>query len=163
MGKIFIGVSACLLGEKVRYDGRDKYDPLVAETLAEIFEWVPVCPEVELGLGVPREPIQLEGDPKNPRLMATESRRDLTEPMRDWCNGHFQTLEHLCGFIFKSKSPSCGLHVDVFAEEKAGRGLFSQTFITRFPEVPVVEAEELHDPAARENFIEQVLALSSMP
>src|SRR5216117_402244 len=73
-----LGISACLLGHKVRYDGGHKRDPFLAETLGGFVEWVPVCPEVELGLGVPREPIRLEGDPAAPRLVAASSRRDLT-------------------------------------------------------------------------------------
>ncbi len=157
MGKVFIGVSACLLGEKVRYDGRDKYDPFVAETLAKTFELVAVCPEVELGLGTPREPIQLEGDPESPRLMGIESRKDLTEPMREWSERRFQTLENLSGFVFKSKSPSCGLRANI--GETFARGIFAWAFTERFPEVPFVEAKELHDFELRENFIKRVLAL----
>ena len=178
---ICIGVSGCLLGEEVRYDGRHKLDPLIAETLSPRFELVPVCPEVELGLGVPREPIQLEGDPKNPSLMAIESRKDLTDSMLAWCEPRFHSLENLAGFIFKSKSPSCGLHVPVWnrrcdvlvacprgepndckcdedVASSKSKGLFARAFINRFPAVPVIEAEELHDPEWCENFVKRVLA-----
>ncbi|WP_372845762.1 YbgA family protein [Pontiella sp.] len=166
MEKIRMGVSACLMGEKVRYDGQHKHDTYITETLGQWFEFVPVCAEFELGLGVPRETMRLEGDPEHPRLMTGKSRRDLTASMREWCDKRVGELEqeNLCGFIFKSKSPSCGMErVKVYSEHgmpsNTGRGLFADAFMNRFPLLPVEEEGRLHDPALRENFIECVFAL----
>lgn len=166
MEKIRIGVSACLMGEKVRYDGQHKHDSYITGTLGQWFEFVPVCPEFELGLGVPRETMRLEGDPENPRLMTGKSRKDLTKPMTDWCSKRVKELEQedLCGFIFKSKSPSSGLfRVKVYSDKgmpsNAGRGLFAKAFTDRFPLLPVEEEGRLNDPGLRENFIEQVFTL----
>lgn len=166
MEKIRIGVSACLMGEKVRYDGQHKHDSYITGTLGQWFEFVPVCPEFELGLGVPRETMRLEGDPGNPRLMTGKSRKDLTKPMTDWCSKRVKELEQeeLCGFIFKSKSPSSGLfRVKVYSDKgmpsNAGRGLFAKAFTDRFPLLPVEEEGRLNDPGLRESFIEQVFTL----
>ncbi len=166
MEKIRMGVSACLMGEKVRYDGQHKHDSYITGTLARWFEFVPVCPEFELGLGVPRETMRLEGDPENPRLVTGKSRKDLTEPMLEWCRKRVQELEqeNLCGFIFKSKSPSSGMErVKVYSDKgmpsKNGRGLFANAFMRHFPLLPVEEEGRLNDPALRENFIERVFAL----
>ena len=104
-----VGISACLLGRRVRYDGRDKFDPLPAEVLAGRIEWVPVCPEVESGLPVPREPIQLEGDPAAPELRGVRSHAELTGMMCAFCERRAAELDGLSGFVFKSRSPSCGL------------------------------------------------------
>ncbi len=144
----------CLMGERVRYDGRHKHDPLITGLLAERFELVPVCPELEMGLGAPREPMSLSGDSANPRLITNETGRDLTKPMLAWCANRLCELEkeNLAGFIFKSKSPSCGLSVSGY------RGLFARAFTTRFPNVPVVEDVQLHDPALRKIFVERVIA-----
>ncbi len=167
MEKIRIGVSSCLLGEKVRYDGQHKLDTYITGVLSQWFEFVPVCPEFELGLGVPREPIHLEGDPENPRLVTNKSGQDLTAPMLDWCRKRVGALEqeNLCGFIFKSKSPSSGMErVKVYPPgggmaAKSGRGLFANAFMQHFPLLPVEEEGRLHDPALRENFIERVFTL----
>ena len=166
MEKIRLGVSACLMGEKVRYDGQHKHDSYITGTLSRWFEFVPVCPEFELGLGVPREAMRLEGDPENPRLMTNKTRRDLTEPMLAWCARRVKELEaeNLYGFIFKSKSPSSGMErVKVYSEKgmpsNNGRGLFAGAFMDHFPNLPVEEEGRLHDPALRENFIERVFTL----
>ena len=102
-----LGISACLLGQAVRYDGGHKRDPFLAETLGRFVEWVPVCPEVELGLGVPREPIRLEGDPAAPRLVAAKSRRDLTRAMTRLVRARAEQLARLdlVGYVFKKDSP----------------------------------------------------------
>ena len=100
-----VGISACLLGRRVRYDGRDKFDPLPAEVLAGRIEWVPVCPEVESGLPVPREPIQLEGDPAAPELRGVRSHAELTGMMCAFCERRAAELDGLSGFVFKSR---CG-------------------------------------------------------
>lgn len=165
MERIRIGVSACLLGERVRYNGGHKLDSYVAEELARRFEFIPVCPEFELGLGVPREPMRLEGDPDNPSLVTVETRRDLTGSMQAWCSKRVGELErdNLCGFIFKSRSPSCGLHVEVYKKKgnassaaEKGRGMFAAVFMKRFPGIAVAEAEQLHEPDSRKEFIDCV-------
>jgi uncharacterized protein YbgA (DUF1722 family)/uncharacterized protein YbbK (DUF523 family) len=166
MDKIRIGVSACLLGEKVRYDGQHKLDSFITETLSQWFEFVGVCPEFELGLGVPRETMRLEGDPEQPRLVTHKSRTDLTDAMLAWSEERVRSLEaeKLCGFIFKSKSPSSGMErVKVYQSSgmpvKKGRGIFANAFMKHFPLLPVEEEGRLNDPGLRENFIVRVFAL----
>src|SRR6266436_4047539 len=111
MAPLRLGISACLLGHEVRWDGGHKRDHFLAETLGRFVEWVPVCPEVELGLGVPREPIRLEGDPAAPRLVAANSRRDLTRAMTRLARARAAELARLdlVGYVFKKDSPSCGM------------------------------------------------------
>ncbi|MCX7825428.1 MAG: DUF523 and DUF1722 domain-containing protein [Verrucomicrobiae bacterium] len=164
--KIRIGISACLLGERVRYDGGHKHDAFLTGTLGRFFEWVPVCPEVELGLGTPRESIRLEGDPDNPRLVAPRSGKDHTEAMNRYAAKRLEKLAPLglCGYILKKDSPSCGMaRVRVYDERgmaaRMGRGLFAGALMKRFPMLPVEEEGRLHDMTLRENFIERVFAL----
>lgn len=162
-GEIRIGVSSCLLGEKVRYDGGDKQDRCVTDVLGRLFTLVPVCPEVECGLPVPREAMRLEGDPAHPRLVTIESRLDLTERMLEYCRGKMKELEGewLSGFILKSRSPSCGFFgVEVFSggRTRSGRGLFAAALGERFPLLPVEEEGGLCDTEVRERFIERVFA-----
>lgn len=154
------------MGEKVRYDGQHKHDSYISGTLGNWFEFIPVCPEFELGLGVPRESMRLEGDPVHPRLITNKTKRDLTELMLAWCNKRVQELEqeNLCGFIFKSKSPSSGMErVKVYSAKgmpsNQGRGLFAHAFMEHFPLLPVEEEGRLNDPGLRENFIERVFTL----
>jgi uncharacterized protein YbgA (DUF1722 family)/uncharacterized protein YbbK (DUF523 family) len=161
--KIRLGISACLLGEKVRYDGGHKHDRYLTDTLGRYVEYVPVCPEVEAGFGVPREAMHLEGDPNAPRLVTRRTRRDLTEPMLEWAKKRVLELEaqDLCGFIFKSRSPSSGMErIPVYNEKgmpvKKGVGLFARIFMDHFPLLPVEDEGRLHDPKLRENFIECV-------
>lgn len=160
MRKPKVGISLCLLGVPVRYDGRDKVDPFLAETLAERIEWVPVCPEVEFGLPVPREPIQLEGDPARPELRSVDSRRELTAPMRAFCVGRVAKLGKLDGFVFKRKSPSCGLHVPVYAADGAvagyAPGIFAAELQKQYPGLPVAEAEELRDESFLRVFLTRI-------
>ena len=163
---IKIGVSTCLLGEKVRYDGGHKHDRYITQTLGRYFSFVPVCPESECGLGIPREAMRLEGDVSAPRLMTNKTGRDLTEQMTRWIGPRLDQLadEDLCGFIFKKGSPSSGLYrVKVYNAKgnpvSAGSGLFAAAFTRRFPRIPVEEEGRLHDPVLRENFIERVFAL----
>jgi uncharacterized protein YbgA (DUF1722 family)/uncharacterized protein YbbK (DUF523 family) len=164
---ITIGVSACLLGEKVRYDGGHKHDRYITGTLGRFFQFVPVCPEVGCGLPIPRESMRLEGDPAAPRLVSNRTRIDLTGQMNDYCRRTVAELAQadLCGFIFKKDSPSSGLHrVKVYKEGmpvKSGRGLFAAAFVEHFPLLPVEEEGRLGDMALRENFIERVFALHS--
>jgi uncharacterized protein YbbK (DUF523 family) len=161
--EIKIGISACLLGQMVRYDGAQKFDPELVEALGRLFTLIPVCPEVGCGLPVPREAMRLEGDPDEPRLMTIESRIDLTDRMRSYCREKVAQLEReqLCGFVFKKNSPSSGLHqVPVYLNGVAaahGRGLFAAEVVKRFPALPVDEAESLADPVLRGKFIQEAL------
>jgi len=161
-----IGISSCLLGEEVRYDGGHKRDPYLVHTLAPLVEWVPVCPEVELGLGTPREAIRLVRDPRHPgriRLIGTASGTDLTRSMERYARRRVRELakDDLSGYILKRDSPSCGMErVRVWRSqggaERSGRGLFAAELIRQFPNLPVEEEGRLHDPRLRENFIDRV-------
>jgi uncharacterized protein YbbK (DUF523 family) len=158
--RIKLGISSCLLGENVRYDGGHRLDRFLTDTLGNYVSYVPVCPEVECGLGVPRESMRLVGDPNAPRLVTSRSQRDLTEQMLAWARKRVAELEHekLCGFIFKAKSPSSGMErVKVYNETgmpvKKGVGIFARKFVERFPLLPVEDDGRLHDPKIRENFI----------
>lgn len=160
-----IGISSCLMGNSVRYDGGHKLDILLRDTLGSFVEYVPVCPESECGLGIPREAMRLEGDPENPRLMTINSRKNITVKMKKWAVKRIMELkkEDLCGFIFKSKSPSCGMeHVTVYNEKDMpdlkGIGLFAREFMDQFPLIPVEYEGQLHDPALRKYFIERILS-----
>ena len=164
--RIRIGVSACLLGQPVRFDGGHKLDHYIADILAEYFDFVPVCPEVEAGFPVPREAFRLVGDPNEPRLITRQTLVDHTERMKAWAEKRVQELEReqLCGFIFKSDSPNSGMErVKVYnakgVAEKKGVGLFARAFIQHFPLVPVEEEGRLNDAGLRENFIEQLFTL----
>ncbi len=161
---IRVGVSACLLGQPVRYDGGHKLDRFITDTLGRYCAFVPVCPEAECGLGIPREPMHLAGDSDRPRLVTNTTGLDLTQRMRDFCARRMAELanEDLAGFIFKSKSPSCGLaRVKVQAEAGAlpvetGTGLFARAFQNRFPHLPVTDEDQLQDADTREHFIERI-------
>ncbi len=164
--KVRIGISTCLLGEPVRWNGGHSRDRFITDTLGQYFEWVPVCPEVECGLPVPRETLRQVGDPENPRLVTTKTGVDHTERMLEWAAKRVRQLEEegLCGFIFKSKSPSSGMErVKVYNAkghpENKGVGMFARAFMNHFPLVPVEEDGRLHDPRLRENFIEAVFVL----
>lgn len=163
---IKIGISSCLLGNEVRYDGGHKLDRFLRDTLGKYVEYVPVCPESECGLGIPREAMRLEGDPENPRLITNKSRKDITRKMKLWSIKRVKDLEKekLCGFIFKSRSPSSGMErVKVYNEKGMpvlkGTGIFAKEFIKHFPLIPVEEEGRLHDPLLRENFIERIFTL----
>ena len=162
---IIIGVSACLLGEHVRYDGGHKHDRYITDTLGRFFNFLPVCPEVGCGMGTPREAMRLEGDPANPRLMTRQSRIDKTDQMLAFCEAGTRELENrdLCGFIFKKGSPSSGLfRVKVYGPAgtppKSGSGLFAAAMARYFPLLPMEEEGRLNDPHIRENFIERVFS-----
>jgi len=164
--KIKIGISACLLGEKVRYDGAHKWEQFITDTLGQYVDLVPVCPEVECGLGVPREPMRLVGDPAAPRLLTVHTLQDHTERLVNWTRNRLEELaqENLSGFIFKSGSPSSGIaRVKVYDAHgipaKRGVGLFAAGFMARFPFLPVEDEGRLHHPQIRENFIERVFTL----
>jgi len=165
--RIRLGISSCLLGEKVRYDGGHKLDRYLTDTLGLYVEYVPVCPEKECGLPVPREAMRLVGDPEKPRLVTVRTGMDKTGQMLQWARRRVVELEkeNLSGFIFKSKSPSSGMErVKVYDDNgmpsKKGVGLFARAFMDHFPLLPVEEEGRLHDPLIRENFIERVFVLA---
>lgn len=161
-----LGVSACLLGANVRFDGGHKLDRFITDTLGQFVEYVPVCPEVECGFPVPREAMRLVGDPANPRLVTTRTHVDHTERMLAWARQRVRELEGegLCGYIFKSNSPSSGMErVRVYdangVPSKTGVGIFARIFMEHFPLLPVEDEGRLHDMKLRENFIERVFTL----
>lgn len=163
MEPIRLGVSTCLLGEPVRFDGGHKLDRFVRDTLGRYVEFVPVCPEVECGLPIPREAMHLSGDPEAPRLVTVRTGKDLTDQMRSWAARRVAELEgeQLCGFIFKSNSPSSGMErVKIYdanhIPSPRGVGLFARAFMDHFPLLPVEEDGRLHDAGLRENFIERI-------
>ena len=163
--KIKVGVSSCLLGEKVRWDGNHKLDRAVKDGLGRLFEWVPTCPEVEIGMGIPREAVQLTGGSKSPRLVGTESATDWTQHMIRYANKRSRELMKLgvCGYIFKNRSPSCGIaRIPVTGKsgktKRSGRGLFAESFMRQCALVPVEDEGRLHDARIRENFITRVFA-----
>ena len=158
MKKIKIGVSSCLLGERVRYDGECKRNQTVIDLLGQRFEAVPVCPEVELGMGVPREAVQLVAGDLAPYMVGIESGKDWTQAMTDFSSQKLETLTRLSGFIFKSRSPSCGTgNVPLHHEQEKSAGLFAQAFTKHFPALPVIDEEQLQDEKAREGFIARVI------
>ena len=166
MEKIKIGISSCLLGNPVRYDGGHKLDRFLRDTLGHYVDYVPVCPEAECGMGIPREAMRLEGKADAPRLVTRRTREDKTEMMVLWAKKRVVQLdaENICGFIFKSDSPSSGMErVKVYEDKgmpsKTGVGLFAAIFMEHFPLLPVEEEGRLHDTLLRENFIERIFTL----
>jgi uncharacterized protein YbgA (DUF1722 family)/uncharacterized protein YbbK (DUF523 family) len=166
MEKVKLGISTCLLGENVRYDGGHKLDRFLTETLGRYVDYVPVCPEVECGLSIPRESMHLEGNSDSPRLVTTQTKQDMTNRMVRWATRRVKELERedLCGFIFKSNSPSSGMErIRVYNEKgipvKKGVGIFARIFMDHFPLLPVEDERRLHDPELRENFIERIFSL----
>ena len=162
---IRIGISSCLLGQKVRFDGGHKRDAFLVDTFGVFVEWVPVCPEVELGLGIPREALRLVRKGDEIRMVNTRSGRDISTEMRQWTRLRVDALagENLCGYVLKKDSPSCGMErVKIYAEagmaEKNGRGYFAEALMGRFPRLPVEEEGRLSDPRLRDNFVERVFA-----
>ncbi len=161
---ILIGISTCLTGKSVRYNGGHKKDAFLLNTLGQYFDYIPVCPEVECGMPIPRESMRLEGTPEKYRLITHKTKSDKTDIMQTWGESRLQDLAplDLCGYIFKSKSPSSGLHrVKIYSSDSShiwhtGRGIWADMFTRRFPLIPVEEDGRLHDPGLRENFIEKV-------
>lgn len=164
--KLKLGISKCLLGEKVRWNAGHKLDHYLTNTLGQFVEFVPVCPEVEAGFGIPRESFRLVGDPENPRLMTFKSKADHTERMTKWAQKRVKELEKedLCGFVFKSDSPSSGMvRVKVYTDKgmpvKKGVGMFARAFMGHFPRIPIEDDGRLHNPNIRENFIERIFTM----
>lgn len=162
---IRVGVSACLLGQEVRFDGGHKRDAFLVETLGRFVEFVPVCPEFELGLGVPRESLRLELHAEGIRLIAPASQTDHTAAMGAYARERVAALarERLSGYVLKKNSPSCGMErVRIYDATgmplQDGRGLFAQALIESFPHLPVEEEGRLSDARIREDFIQRVFA-----
>jgi uncharacterized protein YbbK (DUF523 family) len=172
-----VGISACLLGEPVRYDAGHKLAPFLVETLGQHVEWVPVCPEVEAGFGTPREPMSLvvtdlhegrRGEELTTSTIALVLNRqgtDVTARLASYARKRVESLAHegLSGFILKKDSPSCGIEgVKVYAPdgsfEPRGRGLFAEALLARMPDLPVEDEAALADPQVRESFLERVFA-----
>lgn len=163
--RLRLGVSSCLLGEQVRFDGGHKHDRFLTDLLGRYAEWVPVCPELEAGMGVPREAVRLEGNVEAPSMVGVRSRVDHTTVMRRCAAARVRQLAdlNLQGYVFKKGSPSCGMErVRVYGQggmpSRRGRGLFAAAFMTAFPLLPVEEEGRLNDPVLRESFIERVFA-----
>jgi len=162
---IRIGVSSCLLGREVRYDGGHKRDRFLTDILAPFVEWVPVCPEVEIGMSIPREPIRLVRHGEEIHLVAERSGKDYTTLMHAWAQRRLRQLEALAlsGYVFKKDSPSCGMErVRVYGRAgppaRNGRGLFAEAVMKHFISLPIEEEGRLNDPDLRESFLERVFA-----
>lgn len=162
---IRIGVSRCLLGEAVRFDGEHRRDQFLSEIVGQYVEWVPVCPEVEAGLGTPREPMRLAGAKHHPTVLTVRTKQDKTRLLERFSERRTRTLqsETLSGFVFKARSPSCGTH-GVPLTTTGGRtrgttsGLFARTFMEKFPLVPVADEDDLRDPVPRHSFFERAFS-----
>lgn len=163
---IRVGISACVLGQKVRYDGGHKEDRFLTRTLAQFVEFVPVCPEVEVGMGTPRETVRLvRADDGGTRMVAPKSSTDHTASMKRFAKRRVRELDalDLCGYVLKKGSPSCGMErVKIYdpngMPSKGGRGLFAEALMERFPLLPVEEEGRLNDPRLRENFFVRLFA-----
>lgn len=163
--KIKVGISSCLLGEQVRYDGGHRKNAYITEVLADYFEFIPFCPEVSIGLGIPRETIRLELINNEVRCVGSETASiDVTKQLYSAAENEKFWHQDLCGYIFKRGSPSCGIeHVKLFVdgtETRDGIGLYAQRLMQNFPYLPVEEEGRLEDPLLRENFIRRVYILS---
>jgi len=161
--RVRIGISSCLLGENVRFDGGHRKDAFLTYHLGRYVEWISVCPEFEIGLGVPRESLRLVADGKTFRLTAPRSGLDHTDRMNKWTRNQAGRLaeQGLCGYVLKRSSPSCGLErVKVYGGSgmpgRHGRGLFAAELVEQFPNLPMEEEGRLNDPRLRENFVSRV-------
>ena len=166
---IRIGISACLLGREVRFDGGHKKDPFLTGLLGRFVEWVPVCPEVECGLGTPRESMRLVRAAAGVTLLTVRSKVDLTQRMHAFVGSRAAALsgDGLCGFVFKKDSPTCGLmRVKVYepggSPTRTGQGMFAAAVVDACPDLPVEEEGRLSDPRLREAFIERVFAYARL-
>lgn len=161
-GKITVGVSACLLGREVRFDGGHKRSRFITDTLAEYFGFAAFCPEVAIGMGTPRQPIRLTGDASNPEAVGVKTPElVVSQPLRTYGKKVASDAHELCGFIFKEDSPSCGMErVKVYNDkgmpERSGTGLFARKIMKAHPLLPVEEEGRLNDAALRDNFITRV-------
>lgn len=164
MSLLRVGISACLLGEEVRFDGGHKRDAFLTDALGKYVEWVPVCPEVEVGMGTPREALRLVRDGERTRMVTTQTGIDYTDRMNEWAVRRVAALarEDLDGYVLKRNSPSCGM-IDVKVFDDSGRaslegqGLFAAVLTEQMPLLPVEEEGRLNDPSLREDFISRLL------
>jgi uncharacterized protein YbgA (DUF1722 family)/uncharacterized protein YbbK (DUF523 family) len=160
--RLRVGISECLLGRPVRHDGGHKHDRYLTDTLGEWVEWVPLCPEVEIGLGTPRPAMRLVASGTGARLVVRKTGEDLTERMTTWAEARLEDLTALDGFVLKKDSPSCGMErVRLYSGDqpsRTGRGLFAAALLDRYPLLPVEEEGRLNDPVLRENFVERLFA-----
>lgn len=163
-----LGISACLMGVEVRFNGGHKESHLCTRALNEYFDFIPLCPEVAIGMGVPREPIRLVGDPEAPQAVGTvNSELNVTEALAEYGAHMAAEVGDICGYIFMQKSPSCGLErVKVYRENGApvdggGRGIYARAFCERHPDLPVEEDGRLNDAVLRENFVTRVFAYAA--
>ncbi|MFQ5545209.1 MAG: DUF523 domain-containing protein [Acidiferrobacterales bacterium] len=164
MQRIRIGVSSCLLGNRVRYDGTHKCDPLIVETLGELFDFVPICPEMAIGMGVPRPPIRLQAQPTQLRAVGIDNPQlDVTVSLRDYAKEIARELQNISGYIFKSRSPSCGID-DVQVYDNSGEpsylgvGIFAQALTSYWPLLPVTDECCLSQSETRADFVERVFS-----
>jgi uncharacterized protein YbgA (DUF1722 family)/uncharacterized protein YbbK (DUF523 family) len=167
--KIIIGTSSCLLGQKVRFDTGHKHDRFITDVLGPFVTLIPVCPEVEIGMGAPRESVKLVGNLNEPRMVGNKSGEDWTDRMLKYARQRVkqEDIRNLTGYILKRKSPSCGMErVRVQTASKTseykGVGLFASALLEEYPYLPIEEEGRLNDPALRENFIERIFALSRL-
>ena len=168
--KIKIGVSSCLLGEEVRWNGGHKKDRYVQGILDNYFDYVPTCPEVDVGMGVPRETVALYGTLESSKMISKKSQTDWTGKMNTYMKDRINELGNadLCGYIFKSKSPSCGIgRVPIYSKfgsnkVRHGPGMFASAFMKTLPLIPVEDEGRLHDPVIRENFIVRVFCFNRL-
>jgi len=160
--RILIGISSCLLGERVRFDGGHKRDSYICDFLANYVEFLPVCPEAEIGMGIPRPPVRLVGDPDFPQLVEVKDpSKNYTSGMLHFCQETMSRLQSISAYILKSKSPTCGWkRVKIYQEPgqapRSGQGLFAKTLEQHYPYLPIEEEGRLNDPCLRENFIERL-------
>ncbi|MDH5473620.1 MAG: DUF523 domain-containing protein [Gammaproteobacteria bacterium] len=158
-----IAISSCILGQPVRYDGKIKHYPELCQQLEAHFNLLPVCPETEIGLGVPRPAVQLTGDPRQPHMTGRDdSSINITDIMHHYCSTKLLSLTHISGYVFKSRSPSCGLdHIPVFNNQQIiadnNSGLFADSVIKQYPALPITDETRLEHEQHRETFIQQVL------
>lgn len=161
--KPLVGISQCLLGDAVRYDGKSKTSKIALEQLSLLFNLVPVCPEVEAGLSIPRPPVQLTNSIEYPKLIGRDDPSiDVTNIMQQYCDIKPVALNHLSGFIFKSRSPSCGLnstpvYINGQCVTETSRGFFAKAMCLAYPDLVVIEDYELENKILLHSFIRLVV------
>jgi uncharacterized protein YbgA (DUF1722 family)/uncharacterized protein YbbK (DUF523 family) len=159
---IRVGISACLLGNEVRFDGGHKRSRFITDVLSAHFEFVPFCPEVAIGMGIPRQPVRLVGDARNPEAVGVKTPElNVTQPLRDYGRKVASRIGDLCGFIFKKDSPSCGmarvrLYNNKGMAERIATGVFAKEIMAAHPLLPVEEEGRLNDADLRDSFITRV-------
>lgn len=158
---LVLAISSCLIGEEVRYDGGHKKDHSLMKLLGEHVRWVPVCPEVEAGMGTPREPVKLVASTEGRHMVGVSSGTDHTSDVTAVANRRAEDLRDtgIAGYVFKSRSPSCGLwDTPIEGEDGPGRGLYAATLTALMPDLPVEDEARMADPVVRDNFIERAFA-----